>query len=161
MLIGGGYVMLPLLQRTVVDRRQWLTDQDLLDMYAISQSTPGIIAVNTATLVGYRRAGIPGAASATVGIVLPAFAMISLVAVFYQRVRDIFWVDAGFSGMRIAVSALLATSITGLLYRACRTPGSIGIAAGAFVAMTFLGVSPVPVILVSGGLGLVLFRKRG
>ena len=99
---GDGYAMLPILQREVVDRNKWVTEEELLDCYAIGQCTPGIIAVNTATYVGYQRKGVIGAALATTAVVLPSLIIISIIALFLRNFAENPYVRYAFAGNRSA-----------------------------------------------------------
>ena len=103
---GGGYAMLPMLQKEVVENNKWATEKELLDYYAVGQATPGIIAVNTATFVGYKQKGIIGAAIATWGVVFPSLVIIMTIAGFIDNFSDLNIVEHAFSGIRIAVCVL-------------------------------------------------------
>ena len=108
---GGGYAMLPILQRELVDSRGWATEEQLADYYAVGQCTPGIIAVNTATFVGNSEAGIAGGVIATLGLVFPSIVIILLIAAFLQNFMEIQWVTHAFNGIRAGVVALITTSV--------------------------------------------------
>lgn len=108
---GGGYAMLPMLQREVVEKYKWATNDELLDYYAIGQCTPGVIAVNTATFIGYKLKGIPGAIFATLGVVTPSMIIIGLIAAFISNFRDLEVVQWAFSGVRAAVVALILSAV--------------------------------------------------
>lgn len=105
---GGGYAMIPLIHTEAVERRNWITDEDILDIIAIAESTPGTMAVNSATFVGYRVGGILGSALATAGVVLPSLAVISVLFFFIGAIRDNPWVARAFLGVRAGVLGLLA-----------------------------------------------------
>ena len=108
---GGGYAMLPILQREVVDKKSWISEDELADCYAIGQCTPGVIAVNTATFVGYRQKGNSGGMIATLGVVFPSIVIIMVIAAFLQNFADIPAVGHAFSGVRACVCALIASSV--------------------------------------------------
>ncbi|MDC7230962.1 MAG: chromate transporter [Sphaerochaetaceae bacterium] len=108
---GGGYAMLPMLQREVIDIHHWVTEEEVLDIYAIGQCSPGIIAVNTATMIGYRKRGIPGAIAATLGEITPSLVIITLLATILLQVQDNQWVQRAFGGIRVAVCALITQSV--------------------------------------------------
>ena len=108
---GGGYAMLPILERELVDNRDWVTKDELLDYYAIGQSTPGIIAVNVATFVGYKRRGVSGAIAATAGIVSPSLIIIMILATFISNFAEITWVQKALKGINVVVGALLVQSV--------------------------------------------------
>lgn len=108
---GGGYAMLPILQREVVEKRGWCSEDELADYFAIGQCTPGVIAVNTATFVGSKRKGIPGGIVATLGMVFPSVVIITIIAAFLQNFAHIPAVGHAFAGVRAAVVALIASSV--------------------------------------------------
>jgi len=108
---GGGYAMLPMLQREVIDKHGWATEEEVLDIYAIGQCTPGIIAVNTATMIGYQKRGIAGAIVATLGEVTPSVVIISLLATVLLQFQNSIWLQRAFGGIRIAVCALIVQSV--------------------------------------------------
>ena len=108
---GGGYAMLPLLKDEVVNKRRFVSDEELLDLYSIGQCTPGIISINVATFIGYQQKGIGGAVVATSGIVLPSLIIITLVASILQQFMDNRYVAYAFAGIRICVAALIADVI--------------------------------------------------
>ncbi len=111
---GGGYAMLPILQTELVDKRHWVTQDDLTDYFAIGQCTPGVIAVNTATFVGNKLAGIPGAIFATVGVVVPSMIIITIIAAFISNFADLQIVKSAFAGIRVCVCVLIFTSVVKL-----------------------------------------------
>ena len=108
---GGGYAMLPILQRELVENKKWSTEGELADYYAVGQCTPGIIAVNTATFVGRGQAGIMGGVFATLGLVFPSIVIIMVIAAFLQNFMHISWVIHAFNGVRAGVVALIASSV--------------------------------------------------
>ncbi len=157
---GGGYAMLPLIHQEAVEKQGWITENDILDILAIAEATPGVLAVNTATFVGWRVAGFWGATAATVGVALPSFVIISLVAAFYWQVRHNVWIDRAFVGIRAAVVVLMGLSVTKL---GKMLPGKafhwlVGI--GALLAVVLLDANPVLVLLAAGLLGLVCAPKK-
>lgn len=159
---GGGYAMIPLIQREAGERRGWITDDDLTEITAIAESTPGPIAVNAATFTGFQVGGIPGAALATVGVVLPAFLVIVLISSalsFFSGNRVVLY---AFLGVRAGVLALIVKAVAGM-YRQCRKNAlSYCIMAGVFIAAGFLNVSAVLLIALCALLGLFFtLRKRG
>lgn len=108
---GGGYAMLPILQREVVEKKDWATEGDLADYYAVGQCTPGVIAVNTATFVGSKLKGPAGGVIATLGVVFPSVVIITIIAAFLQQFAQIEWVAHAFAGVRAGVCALILSSI--------------------------------------------------
>ena len=160
---GGGYAMVPLIEREVIDKRGWVARKDFLDLLTIAQSAPGPIALNTAVFVGYRIAGLKGALASLAGIVLPAFTIILLVAIFFADIRDNKIVDPAFKAMRPAVVALIVAPIVSL------SKGLniwlLAVAAATAVAIWWFGFSPIYVLVVGAVAGLVwsvyLTRKEG
>lgn len=108
---GGGYAMLPMLQKEVVENKKWATSDELMDYFAIGQCTPGIIAVNTATFIGYKIKGVLGGIVATLGVVSPSLVIITAIAAFLQNFQDIVYVKYAFGGIRAAVVALILSAV--------------------------------------------------
>lgn len=158
--IGGGYVMLPMLRREMVEDRGWLSDEELLDYYAIAQATPGIIAINTATFVGFKRRGIPGAVMSTAGMVTPSLVIITVIAVFFAHFQENPIVQRAFRGIRVAVAVLLSFTVATLVKKSVHGFLAVVIALGAFAAVIVADLSPIPVILTAGlvGFGSSLVR---
>lgn len=156
---GGGYAMLPMLEREIVQKRGWSTQEELLDYFAIGQCTPGIIAVNTATFVGYKVKGIIGGVVATFGVVSPSLVIISLIAMVLEQFMDIIWVQHAFSGIRIAVCALLLQSVIKLIQSGVKKAWHVAVAVGAFIAVGFVGLSPVWVVAACAVLSLLFGKK--
>ena len=111
---GGGYAMLPMLQKEVVEKRGWASEEELMDYYAIGQCTPGIIAVNTATFVGQKTAGIAGGIIATLGVVFPSLIIITIIAAFIQNFSDLAIVQNAFAGIRVCVCVLILNAVVKL-----------------------------------------------
>ena len=156
--IGGGYVMLPMLRREMVEDRDWLTDEELVDYYAIGQATPGIIAINTATFVGYKRRGVFGALASTAGMVSPSLIIITAIAVFFAQFQDNPVVQRAFQGIRVAVSVVLSFTVASLIKKTVRGFMGIFIAVGAFLAVAAFGLSPIPILLSAAAIGIVAGR---
>ena len=156
---GGGFAMIPLIQREVIERHKWIDEKDFLDMLVLAQSTPGPIAVNTSVFVGYKVAGTVGAIMATLGTVLPSFMVILLLALFFAEVRDNRYVDAAFRAMRPAVVALIVAPLIGLV------KGMkwylMGVAAAVAVAVWYFGFSPAYLIGASLVVGVVIAVVNG
>ena len=108
---GGGYAMIPLIQKEASEKRKWIKEGEILDILAISESTPGPIAVNSATFIGYRVSGVLGAIVATFGLVLPSFCIILLISIFYESFRHIAFIDAMFKGIKVGVILILVNAI--------------------------------------------------
>ncbi|MDD3214417.1 MAG: chromate transporter [Eubacteriales bacterium] len=160
MTFGGGYAMLPMLSREIVEKRQWVSQEEMMDYFSIGQCTPGIIAVNTATFIGYRRRGVLGAAVATIGVVLPSVVIIVLIAAFLDNFMEIVWIQHAFAGVRIAVCALIASTVLKLIKNSANTWLKICIAALAFICVAIIGVSPIYVTIAFAVFG-AFFYGRG
>lgn len=157
--LGGGYAMLPLIQREVVETKKWLDNRDYLDSLAIAQSLPGPIAVNSSVFVGYKTAGFAGAVCATLGTVAPSFICMVAIAMFFSTIRENPAVEAAFKGIRPAVAALIAASVWSLAKGAKLTPPTAMLAVGAALAVWLGSVSPVWIVLGLAAIG-VFFPSR-
>ena len=156
LMFGGGLAMLPLLQRELVDNKKWVTEEEIVDYYAIGQCTPGIIAVNTATFVGQKKKGIAGGITATLGIVFPSLIIITIIAAFLQGFADVPEVKSAFSAIRVCVCVLILNSVIKL----CKKTVSDLPAAIIFVLVTagalFFKVSPVIFVIGAAICGVVI-----
>ena len=155
MTFGGGYAMLPMLEREVVDKHGWSTREQLLSYYAIGQCTPGVIAVNTATFIGYDQAGVLGGVLATVGVITPSLVIILLIATVLAQIAHLPLVASAFAGIRPVVGALIASSVIRLCRTTTRQLWQIALCVAAFVVVALLGQSPVWVVLGAAVLGLL------
>ena len=158
---GGGYAMIPIIQNEVIRRRGWIEEHDFLDLLTLAQSAPGPISLNTSVFVGYKLYGYRGAVTALAGVVLPAFTVILLVAVFFASVRHNAVVDAAFKGMRPAVVALIIAPIAGFI------KGMhwilVAVAAAVAVVVWYFAISPVYLLVAgaaAGALWAALRRKE-
>lgn len=156
--IGGGYAMIPLIEKEVVDVKRWITREDFIDILALAQSSPGILAVNVAIFVGYRLKGIKGSIVTTLGTVLPSFLIILLIAIFFENYKNNVLVEAIFKGIRPAVVALIAVPVFNMAKSAKLTFKTFFIPIVAALLIWLLGVSPIWVILLAG-VGGFLFGK--
>ncbi len=154
---GGGYVIVTLLKKKFVDECHWIEEDEMLDLVAIAQSAPGAIAVNGAIVVGYKLAGMLGAAVAIVATIIPPFVIISVISVFYEAFRDNFLVSQMLTGMQAGVGAVIASVVwqMGADVVRSKSAASVLIMAVAFAATCFFGVNVVLVILAAAGVGVV------
>lgn len=152
---GGGYAMIPLIQREVVENHKWLDDDDIMSVIAISESTPGPIAINMATFVGYRTAGILGSTMATIGVVLPSFVIILLVSGILREFYHLDVVRYAFEGIRAGVLALIAKALWSLYKKCPHDLLSYILMAAAFVIVAFFDVSALVVIIGCAACGLI------
>ena len=157
---GGGLAMLPMLQREIVEKKGWATEDELADYYAIGQCTPGIIAVNAATFAGQKQKGVAGGIAATLGVVFPSLVIITIIAAFLANFADIVWVQKAFAGIRVAVSVLVLNSVVKLARRNIVGRTALVIFCIVFVGAVFLPISPVLFVLGAAVAGLFLKLKE-
>lgn len=157
---GGGYAMLPLIEREVVTKKGWATMDEVMDYFAIGQCTPGIIAVNTATFIGYKRKGVAGGILATFGLVLPSFVIISIIAAGLQNFAEVPAVRHAFAGIRVAVGALILDSVIKLAKGALKDRKAVALCAGALVASAVFRASPLLVVAAAALAGFLLYRPK-
>lgn len=153
---GGGYAMLPALQREVVEKRRWATEEEVMDWYAIGQCTPGVIAVNTATFVGQKQAGIPGGIFATLGVVFPSLVIIMIIAAFIQNFAHLPAVQNAFAGIRVCVCVLILNAVVKLWKKSVVDWKTFLIFLLVFAGSVFLNVSPVLYVLAAALAGIVI-----
>ena len=152
---GGGYAMLSLIQKEVVENKKWATDEEVLDYYAVAQCTPGVIAVNTATFIGYKQKGVFGAAIATFGVVAPSLIIITIIASVLQNFMQLELVQHIFGGIRVVVAVLVANAVITMGKKAIVDKFCMAIAVGSFlVSVLFPAVSPVFIVLATALLGI-------
>lgn len=157
---GGGYAMLPAIQKEFVEQRNWATGEEILDYYAIGQCTPGIIAVNTATFIGYKRKGIAGGIVATLGMVAPSLLIITTIATFFQHFQDIKIVQHAFGGIRVVVAALIVSTVINMASKSIKNWMGIILFVLAFFAVAILRTSPIIVIVISAITGIIVCRNK-
>ena len=159
--IGGGYAMIPLIQDEMA-RRGWISEDELPDIVAISQSAPGVMAVNISIFAGHKLRGVKGSIAATLGSITPSFLMILLIAMFFTAFKDNPWVERAFKGIRPVVIALIAVPMLSMARKSCTTWWKWVLAVGALVAVAVLNVSPLYILLcvMVIGLSLTYFRMR-
>lgn len=156
MTFGGGYAMLPILQREVVEARGWTTEEQLMDYYAIGQCTPGVIAVNTATFVGQKLKGVVGGIVATLGVVFPSLVIISLLAGVISAFSHLQWVQHAFGGIRICVCILICNAVVKLYKKAVVDKITLVVFLLVALGAYFLSVSPVLFVVLSAVIGIAV-----
>lgn len=156
MTFGGGMAMLPILQREVVEDKGWATDEELVDYFAIGQCTPGIIAVNTATFVGQKQAGILGGIAATLGIVFPSLVIITALAGVINSFSHLTWVQHAFAGIRVCVCVLIFNAVVKLLKGSVKDWPAALIFAAVLAAALLTDLSPVVFVAGAAALGIVI-----
>ncbi len=156
---GGGYAMLPILQKEVVEKRGWVSEADVMDYYAISQCMPGIIAVNTSLFVGHKIKGARGSIMAALGVVFPSLVIIMLIAAFISSFSHLNWVQNAFAGIRVCVLVLIVNAII-KLGKSALIDWVTGLVCAAVLLLSVLtDVSPVLLVVASGLVG-VLYKGR-
>ena len=156
--IGGGYVMVPLIQKDVVDRKGWVAKDDFVDVLGVAQTAPGPIAVNTSVYIGYMLRGFAGAAVSVAGCIIPSIVIIMAIASVFDRISSLRVVQAAFAGIRPAVAVLIASAAVKLGKPVVRSGGELAIAAAALVMVSFFNISPalgLPLIHISEPTGLL------
>lgn len=158
--LGGGYAMLPLIEREVVDKKRWIDGEDFLNVLAIVQSLPGPIAVNTGVFVGYKTRGFAGAIVGLLGTVMPSFLCMAIIASFFSGMRDNLTVAAVFTGIRPAVAALVAASVWSLGKKAKLNVYTGALAVAAAMAVWLGSVSPAYIVLALAFIGAMFPARR-
>ena len=158
MTFGGGYAMLPMLERELVTKKGYTTTEEIMDYFAIGQCTPGIIAVNTATFIGFKRKGVLGGIFATLGVICPSILIITLLASVLGLVAGHEITQNAFAGISVAVCALIFQAILKLVKPGIKDTLTLGIALAAFIVSFFLKVSPIIIIIVSAVIGVLAKR---
>lgn len=157
---GGGYAMIPLLERAVTERKKWVKKEDIADLLVMAQTVPGSIAVNTATFIGYRIAGLAGAVVGTIGIVTPTFLIIVILAALFMSFQHNPIVEAAFMGIRPAIVALIAYAAITIGKTAINNKITVMIAMVALLTFLFVPVHPIFMLLAGGALGLLLNIRK-
>ena len=167
---GGGYAMIALLEEEFIQRRRWLDKDEFLDMAAIAESTPGPVAINSATYLGYKLAKVPGAATATVAVCLPSFLIIYAISLFFEQFTQLTVIANAFKGIQVCVIYLIFSAGVRMLKSLDKSPFSTGVLAAVMLVMVGLSlagvsVSSILLILLSGAAGVAAWligrRKEG
>ena len=167
---GGGYAMIPLIEDNCVTRKQWISHDEMMNITVISESTPGPIAINCATYIGYKQKGIGGAVAATIGMALPSFCIIFLISLFLDRFLEIRWIANAFRGIKLAVGILILDAAIRMIRKMPKKPLAVTITACSFAAMLIVSICSVRVtsitlMLTAGLIGLTVYlisgRKEG
>ena len=161
MTFGGGYAMLPILQREVVENKGWATEEELMDYFAIGQCTPGIIAVNTATFIGQKYKGTVGAIFTTLGVVFPSIVIISLLATVIEAFSHLTWVQNAFGGIRICVCVLILNSVVKLYQKAVVDKLTLAIFVIVALGGFLTSISPVVFVVAAGIVGVIVKNLGG
>ncbi|MCR5118132.1 MAG: chromate transporter [Lachnospiraceae bacterium] len=159
---GGGYAMISLIENDCVEKKKWITHDEMMDVTVIAESTPGPIAINCATYVGYKKGRLPGAIIATLGMVLPSFIIIFLISKFFDKFLEIAWIANAFRGIKIAVGILIVDAAVKMLIKMKKKPMPIIMVVCSAVAMILISIlsvniSSMVLMLVSAFIGIVVF----
>ncbi len=161
---GGGFVIVPLMKKKFVDNLKWIDEEEMMNMIAISQSSPGAIAVNASILVGYRLAGIVGALISTLGTVLPPLIILTVISFFYQEFNDNAIINALLKGMQAGIAAVIVDVVLGLAGNIIKKKEivSIFIMVGAFIATFYFKVNVAYIIIICGliGAAMVIYKEK-
>ena len=160
---GGGYAMISVIENCCVERKRWITHDDMMNITVIAESTPGPIAINCATFVGYKQAGFAGSLAATVGMVLPSFVLLYLISLFFDGFLEIRWIANAFRGVKLAVGLLILDAAVNMIRKMQKKPLPLAILIGSCAVMLAvnwfsLSFSSVALMLICGALSLILTR---
>ena len=158
---GGGLAMLPMLKYELVEKKNWITEEDLLDCYAIGQCTPGIIAVNTSTYVGYKRKGVMGGIGSTMGMITPSVVIITLVAICLQAFIENVWVQHALMGVRAVVCALMLNTVVTLAKKSLKNAFCFVVCAVAFLLAMFVDIPTVCIVILAAVVGIFVYTVGG
>ena len=151
---GGGYAMIPVMQREFAEKKKWVSEEEMTEMIAISESTPGPLAINAATFIGNRTAGFAGAFFSTLGVILPSFFIILIISLFLDVIKENRIVEYAFFGLRAGVLALFIKALFIMAKNAPRNALSYCIIAGAFTAEVIFGINTINIIIASAAVGI-------
>ena len=163
---GGGYAMISLIEDICVEKKKWITHEEMMNVTVVAESTPGPIAINCATYVGYAKDGFWGSVLATLGVVIPSFLIIYLISMFFDHFLEITAVASAFKGIKLAVGLLILNAGLNMLQKTKKTPLSVGILACALVVMTLAALlswnfSSLSLMLAAGCFSLFVSHKKG
>ena len=153
---GGGYAMLPMIQKEIVEQRKWATEDEVMDYFAIGQCTPGVIAVNTATFIGYKRKGVLGGIAATAGVIFPSIVIVTLIAAFLNNFAELEMVQNALGAIRTVVGVLILNAVIRMWKKTSVDKICITITVIAFLVSFVFDISPIIVVVIGGGIGLFL-----
>ena len=162
---GGGYAMIALIEHSCVEQKRWITHDEMMDVTVIAESTPGPIAINCATFVGYKQRGLLGSVAATVGIVLPSFCIIFMISMFLDNFLEIAWIAHAFMGIKIAVGILILDAAIKMIKKMQKKPAPLAIMGCSFIAMLLidifvLRISSITLMLVAAVVSFAMFLTK-
>ena len=153
---GGGMAMLPILRREIVQSREWMSEEDIIDYYALSQGLPGIIAINVSVFIGYERRGVPGAVASALGMVSPCIVIISIIAFFLAGFQDNLYVKHALAGISVCVSALILDAVVGLWKKGVKDVFGVALCLVMLALSVFTSISPILLVIACALLGVVV-----
>jgi len=157
---GGGYAMIPLIEREVVDKNHWIDKDEFIDIIAISQSFPGALAINSCTFIGYKINGVLGAILGLLGVALPSFIIIVIIAMAFSKFRNLYVIELIFKGINAAVPLLILVGVNSLAKVLDKTAVNIIIVIGTVILSVFMNVNPVYLILIAAVYGIYINRNH-
>ncbi|MFA7075375.1 MAG: chromate transporter [Candidatus Izemoplasmatales bacterium] len=160
---GGGYAMIPFIHQYAVEKFKWITDDEFLDIIAIAESTPGPIAINSATYIGYKVKGVAGSALATLGVILPSIVIITIIAAFFMQFKDNQYIEYAFKGIRIGVAVLILNAALRMYKKLDKNLLSYLLMFTGLVLMLFEVIPVILVIVIGGAVGIInqIYKTRG
>lgn len=160
MTFGGGYAMIPMLEKECVIKHKWIGEDELLNFFAVAQCTPGVIAVNTATFIGYKKRGVIGGIVATLGVTAPSLVIIISIANFLLFFNNNVYFDKIFSGIRVSVCALIAKSLVDIAKKSIKNFMQVAVALISFLLPVFINISPALIVVIVGVFSLIYVRCK-
>lgn len=157
---GGGYAMLPILQKEVAENKKWLTSEDIMDYYAVAQGLPGIIAVNVSVMIGYKQNKVPGSIMAALGVVSPCIIIISFIAACLANFQDNVFVQNAFAGISVSVCALILSTVLDMGKKGIKDGLGLALCIATFFLVELTDISPIIVILAAAAIG-ILKKSKG
>lgn len=157
---GGGYAMIPLIEEEVVNKKKWVEKQEFMDMLVISQSLPGPLALNCSTFIGYKISGVIGAVMAILGITLPSFLIITLIAAYFMQFRDYYYVNLAFKGISAAVPILVLVGVVSMAQNVNKNVENIIILIVALICLLVFNINPIIVTIAGAVYGIIFCRKK-
>lgn len=155
--IGGGYAMLPLIEKEVVDKKNWVKSEEIIDIFAIVQSLPGVIAINSSIFIGYKKAGIKGAIAASLGVILPSFVIILIISEIMLSLKDNIYMKDAFTGIKSGVTALITITTVNLAKKTLKNKISWIIALISFILLVFFSTHIAIIIALAGVTGYLIY----
>ena len=160
MTFGGGYAMLPMLKRELCEKRRWVTEDEILDYYAVGQCTPGVIAVNAATFIGHKKKGFLGAVASTLGVIFPSIVIILLLATLLKEAGENEYVRHAFRGVSVAVCGLVTVTVHGLINKSVKGFTHMAVLLFSFLSVALFGFSPVYTLIGAALFGMIAFYLK-